>query len=116
MLSPLLLETLREYWKMYRPRTWLFPNPSGTGSIDIKVAQRTYGAARDKARRGREGGIHTLRHSFATHLLESGVDIHTIQRLPGHSNVSTTMRYFHLAQNKLTRTTSPLDLLTPVPR
>lgn len=116
MLSPQLLQTLREYWQLYRPRTWLFPNPSGTGPIDIKVAQRIYGAARDKAGLGRNGGIHTLRHSFATHLLESGVDIHTIQRLLGHGHVSTTMRYLHLAQNKLTSTTSPLELLAPVPR
>lgn len=116
MLSPLLLETLRDYWLQYRPRTWLFPNPSGDGPIDIKVAQRIYGVARDKAGLGRQGGIHTLRHSFATHLLESGVDIHTIQRLLGHGHVSTTMRYFHLAQNKLTGTTSPLDLLNRVLR
>ena len=60
---------------------------------------------------GREGGIHTLRHSFATHLLESGVDIHTIQCLMGHGHVSTTTRYFHLARNKLTGATSPLELL-----
>lgn len=116
MLSPLLLQTLRDYWRQYHPRTWLFPNPSGTGPIDIKVAQRIYGAARDKAGLGRNGGIHTLRHSFATHLLESGVDIHTIQRLLGHGHVSTTMRHFHLAQNKLTGTASPLELLDPVPR
>ena len=56
------------------------------------------------------------RHCFATHLLESGVDIHTIQRLMGHGHVSTTMRYFHLAQNKLTGTTSPLELLDTVLR
>lgn len=116
MLSPLLLQTLRDYWRQYRPRTWLFPNPSGTGPIDIKVAQRIYGAARDRAGLGSNGGIHTLRHSFATHLLESGVDIHTIQRLLGHGHVSTTMRYFHLAQNKLTGTASPLDLLAPATR
>ena len=59
------------------------------------------------------GGIHTLRHSFATHLLEAGVDIHTIQRLLGHGHVGTTMRYFHLAQSRLTGTASPLDLLAP---
>lgn len=80
------------------------------------MAQRIYGVARDRAGLGREGGIHTLRHSFATHLLESGVDIHTIQRLLGHGHVSTTMRYFHLAQNKLTGTTSPLELLDTVLR
>lgn len=116
MLSPQLLQTLRDYWKLYRPRTWLFPKPSGLEPIDITTAQRIYGAARDKAGLGRMGGIHTLRHSFATHLLESGVDIHTIQRLLGHGHVSTTMRYFHLAQNKLTGTTSPLELLDPVLR
>jgi integrase/recombinase XerD len=116
MLSPQLLQTLRDYWRMYRPRTWLFPNSASSGSISIKTAQRIYGAARDSAGLGRKGGIHTLRHSFATHLLESGVDIHTIQRLLGHSHVSTTMRYFHLAHHKVTGTTSPLELLDTVLR
>jgi len=111
MLSPALLATLREYWRSHRPTTWLFPNPSGTAPIDATTAQRMYCAARDRAGLERCGGIHTLRHCFATHLLESGVDIHTIQRLLGHNHVSTTMRYFHLAQNKLTGTTSPLELL-----
>ena len=114
MLSPQLLLILREYWRMYRPRIWLFPNPAGSGSIAIETAQRMYGAARNRAGLDRKGGIHTLRHSFATHLLESGVDIHTIQRLLGHSHVSTTMRYFHLARHKLTGTTSPLELLDTV--
>ena len=62
MLSLQLLETLRDYWQLYRPRTWLFPNPSGDGPIDIQTAQRIYWAARDKAGLGRHGGIHTLRH------------------------------------------------------
>jgi integrase/recombinase XerD len=116
MLSPQLLETLRDYWRLYHPRTWLFPNSSGTKPIAIQTVQRMYWRARDKAGLGREGGIHTLRHAFATHLLESGVDIHTIQRLLGHGHVSTTMRYFHLAQQKLTDTTSPLELLDTVLR
>jgi len=116
MLSPQLLQTLRDYWHQRRPRIWLFPSPTGSGGIDHKVAQRIYGVARDRAGLGCEGGIHTLRHCFATHLLESGVDIHTIQRLLGHGHVSTTMRYFHLAQNKLTGTTSPLELLDTVLR
>lgn len=113
MLSPALLANLREYWRLYRPSTWLFPNPSGAGPIDPQTAQRMYWAARDRAGLGRVGGIHTLRHCFATHLLESGVDIHTIQRLLGHGHVSTTMRYFHLAHHKLTGTPSPLELLDP---
>lgn len=111
LLSPKLLVTLRDYWQLYRPRTWLFPNPSGTGPIAIQTAQRMYWAARDRAKLKRAGGIHTLRHCFATHLLESGVDIHTIQRVLGHGHVATTMRYFHLAQQKLTGATSPLELL-----
>jgi len=116
LLSPVLLQTLRDYWRSTHPRTWLFPNASGTGPICATLAQRMYYAARDRAKLGRHGGIHTLRHGFATHLLESGVDIHTIQRLLGHGHVSTTMRYFHLAQNKLTGTTSPLELLDTVLR
>lgn len=116
LLSPVLLQTLRDYWRSYHPHTWLFPNMTGTGPICTTMAQRMYYAARDRAKLKRQGGIHTLRHCFATHLLESGVDIHTIQRLLGHGHVSTTMRYFHLAQSKLTGTTSPLELLDTVLR
>jgi integrase/recombinase XerD len=89
MLSPQLLETLRDYWRLYHPRTWLFPNSSGTEPIAIQTVQRMYWRARDKAGLGREGGIHTLRHAFATHLLESGVDIHTIQRVNQRPIVSS---------------------------
>ena len=66
-----------------------------------------------KARAGitKEGGIHSLRHAFATHLLEAGVDIHTIQRLMGHGHISSTLRYFHLARKHLANTPSPLELL-----
>jgi integrase/recombinase XerD len=115
LLSPRLLETLRVYWRFARPRRWLFPNGSGDGPMFDQTAQRMYWAARDAAGLHNAGGIHTLRHSFATHLLEAGVDIHTIQRLLGHGHVGTTMRYFHLAQSRLTGTTSPLELLDPLP-
>ncbi len=116
LLSPKLLGTLRLYWKSCRPDFWLFPNPSGTRPIDLKTAQRIYCAAREGAGLGREGGIHTLRHSFATHLLESGVDLHTIQRLMGHGHISTTTCYLHLAQPRLTGAPSPLDLLDGIAR
>lgn len=112
LLSPRLLTTLRLYWQSYRPRLWLFPNRDGSAGLVPQTAQRLYHAARQRAGLPAEGGIHTLRHCFATHLLEAGVDIHTIQRLLGHGHVSTTMRYFHLAQSRLTGTTSPLELLT----
>ena len=116
LLSPVLLQTLRDYWRSYRPRTWLFPNQTGAGPVCTTTAQRMYYAARDRAKLGRHGGIHTLRHCFATHLLESGADIHTIGRLLGHGHISTTMRYFHLARHQLTGTTSPLELLDTVLR
>jgi integrase/recombinase XerD len=113
LLSPRLLDTLRHYWRDHRPRQWLFPNPSGSAPIDQSTAQRIYCAARDAAGIPREGGIHTLRHAFATHLLEAGVDLPTIQRLLGHGHIGTTMRYLHLARTRLTGTTSPLELLDP---
>jgi site-specific recombinase XerD len=72
---------------------------------------RVYHAAKARAGILKEGGIHSLRHAFATHLLEAGVDIHTIQRLLGHGHISTTLRYFHLARKHLAKTPSPLELL-----
>jgi len=111
LLSPRLLDTLRAYWRVGRSRCWLFPNPAGTAPIDLKTAQRIYCAARDTAGIPPEGGIHTLRHCFATHLLEAGVDLATLQRLLGHGHVSTTMRYLHLAHSHVTGATSPLELL-----
>ncbi|OIQ96401.1 tyrosine recombinase XerD [mine drainage metagenome] len=111
LLSPRLLDTLRAYWRIVRPDRWLFPNPAGTAPIDPKTVQRIYCAARDAVGIPPEGGIHTLRHCFATHLLEAGVDLPTLQRLLGHGHVSTTMRYLHLAHSHVTGTTSPLELL-----
>jgi integrase/recombinase XerD len=116
LLSPRLLDTLRRYWRDRRPRQWLFPNRLGTAPIEIKTAQRIYCAARDAAGIAPEGGIHTLRHAFATHLIEAGVDLPTVQRLLGHGHLGTTMRYVHLARSHLTGTTSPLELLDPPAR
>lgn len=113
LLSPRLLEALRLYWRAARPRDFLFPNRGGDGPLSEQTAQRMYHAARAAAGIERAGGIHTLRHSFATHLLEAGVDLPTIQRLLGHGHVTTTMRYLHLARSRLTGTTSPLELLGP---
>ena len=111
LLSPRLLDMLRQYWCDRRSRQWLFPNRSGSAPIEIKTAQRIYCAARDAAGIAPEGGIHSLRHAFATHLIEAGVDLPTVQRLLGHGHIGTTMRYVHLARTRLTGTTSPLELL-----
>ena len=73
-----LLDVLRIDWRDTRPRGWLFPNRAGSGPIEIQIAQRMYYAARDAAGIAPEGGIHTLRHAFATHLLEAGVDRYTL--------------------------------------
>lgn len=113
LLSPKLLDALRRYWQVCRPRLWLFPNQAGDGPMVDQTAQRMYRAVCDRACLKDAAGIHTLRHSFATHLLEAGVDLHTIQRLLGHGHIGTTMRYLHLARSRLTGTTSPLELLTP---
>ena len=113
ILSPRLLDMLRRYWCDRRPRQWLFPNASGSAPIEQSTAQRIYCAARDTAGIAPLGGIHTLRHAFATHLIEAGVDLPTVQRLLGHGHLSTTMRYVHLARSHLTGTTSPLELLNP---
>jgi len=112
LLSPSLLKELRRYWFAHRPALWLFTSPRvADHPMNPHSAQRIFYAAKERAGITKQCGIHGLRHAFATHLLEAGVDVHTIQRLLGHGNLSTTARYFHLAQKHLSGTTSPLDLL-----
>ncbi len=110
LLSPRLLEELRSYWRLYRPALWLFPSRTGR-SLDVSAAQKIYYAAKLRARITKRGGIHALRHAFATHSLEAGTDVHAIQRLLGHGHIGSTMRYFHLAHLTLMANRSPLDLL-----
>jgi site-specific recombinase XerD len=118
LLPPTLLATLRLYWHGYRPQEWLFPNRSRTGALDIQTAQRRYYQARSLAGLTKGGGIHSLRHCFATHLLEAGVDLLTIQKLLGHHHLSTTSRYLHLVstQWRPPTSTNPLDLLAALPK
>jgi site-specific recombinase XerD len=110
ILSPRLLTELRAYWKEHRSPIYLFPNRKG-GPISIDYAQRIYNLAKLKAGIQKGHGIHTLRHCFATHLLEAGVDLRTIQTLLGHSSMASTERYLQIRQHKITTTTNPLDLL-----
>jgi integrase/recombinase XerD len=111
LLPPRLLDTLRLYWRATRPTDWLFPKTDGTRPIDVSQVQKMFYAAKRRARITKEGGIHSLRHAFATHQLEAGVDIHTIGRLIGHDKITTTARYLHLKQ-QVAQTGSPLDLLS----
>lgn len=111
LLSPELVKELRRYWIAHRPKLWLFPSPRHPQLPMLpKSAQRLYHAAKARAGITKDGGIHALRHAFATHLLEAGTDVHTIQRLLGHGSLSTTQRYFHLAQQHLSGSAA-VDLL-----
>jgi len=112
-LSHRLLHELRTYWTSHPPGPWVFANRRGTGPIHFTVAQKIYMAAKLRAGIVKQGGIHALRHAFATHLLEAGTDLHTVQRLLGHRHITTTMRYFHLSQGRVVGTRSPLDLPEP---
>jgi len=97
LLSPRLLAELRSYWRMFRPRHWLFPaTRTPEQPLVDATGQRIYYHAVQRAGLRRKGGIHALRHSFATHLLEAGAHLHTIQKLLGHQQITTTMIYLHV--------------------
>ena len=117
LLSATLLTLLRSYARTYKPREWLFCDHSGTQPIRIQTAQRAYQGARHWARIMKSGGIHTLRHCFATHLLEGGIDLFTIQKLLGHGHIGTTGRYLHLTSPQFAapKDVDPLDLLAGLP-
>jgi site-specific recombinase XerD len=111
MLSEQLLALLRVYWKHARPREWLFPGPDPTRPITVRSLQRACRHAAHGAGLDKTVTVHTLRHSFATHLLEQGVDIRVIQDLLGHRHITATSRYARVAINMIKQTQSPLDRL-----
>ena len=110
-LSPRLLDELRAYWRLYRLADWLFPGAEAGQPLSISSAQRTYSKAKARAGIVKNGGIHALWHSYATHLLEAGTQLPFIQRALGHSNLSTTARYLHVADLSEHAVRSPLELL-----
>ena len=110
-LSPRLLEALRVYWKEYRPGRLLFPGKLPDKPYAGTSIQKAVKASARKAKLSKNVTPHTLRHSYATGLLEAGVDILTISRLLGHASFSTTMVYLHVRRTHLLRTPSPLDWL-----
>lgn len=112
MLSEQLLGILRRYWKRQRPTGGLvFPGAIANRPITARSVQRAFRDAADRAALGEDVTPHTLRHSFATHLLEQGVDIRIIQQLLGHSNINSTTRYTRVAINTILQIQSPLELL-----
>jgi len=111
ILSKRLLEQLRIYWAMYQPSEWLFNGTKSGYRMSPSTGAAIYYNAKKKAGIQKGKGIHTLRHCFATHMLEAGVDLRTIQVLMGHSSIMTTVVYLKVTRKQLCSTQSPLDLL-----
>jgi integrase/recombinase XerD len=115
MLSPRLLAVLREYWATYRPKPYLFPGGEPDRPVSPRTVQMVCQRALKASGLSKHVHVHTLRHSFATHLLESGTDLRTIQVLLGHHSFSTTARYLHITTAALKSTRSPFDGLDVPP-
>ena len=111
MLSPQLLAILRAHWRRTRPPSWLFPGPDPSCPITARSVQRACCQAVETAGLDKSVTVHTLRHSFATHLLEQGVDIRVIQHLLGHRQITSTTRYARVALHTIRQVKSPLELL-----
>jgi integrase/recombinase XerD len=116
MLSPLLLELLRDWWRIARPKAWLFPGRDPVRPMSTRQLNRACHAAADMAKITKRVSPHTLRHSFATHLLEQNVDIRVIQVLLGHTKLETTALYTRIATNTIRAVMSPLERLTLRPK
>ncbi|MGJ0531824.1 tyrosine-type recombinase/integrase [Methylocystis sp.] len=111
MLSEQLLAILRDYWRRSRPSHWLFPGPNPLQPLTARSLQRACREAAEAAGLDKSVTVHTLRHSFATHLLEQRVDIRLIQDLLGHRNINTTTRYTRVALATIREIQSPLERL-----
>ena len=108
-LSSIVVDELNNYLKVYRPSKWLFPGADKDKHLSAGTAEKIWEKARKKAGIAKHATVHTLRHSFATHLLEDGVDLRYVQEMLGHSRPETTMIYTHVTQKDLKRIRSPLE-------
>ena len=108
-----LLEELRRYWRQYRPATWLFPGQKAGQPLCAGAVQRLFQQSVQRCPFGKRVTFHTLRHSYATHLLEAGVDLVTLQQLLGHGDLKTTAHYTHLSSDRLAHLPSLLEQLPP---
>jgi len=113
MLSPVLLATLRTYWKAFHPVRWLFEGKTKGEPLSASTAEKVFKVAARTAGITKNVSFHSLRHAFATHLLEDGINIRVIQALLGHQSLNTTQVYTHVARTYVNSTKSPLDHITP---
>ena len=109
ILSQTALEQLRQYWKKYRPTEWLFDGQKKDDHITAQTIQTIFYAAKKRARITKPVSVHSLRHSFATHLIEAGTSLHHVQLLLGHRSPTTTTVYLHVSRLNLSQVLSPLD-------
>jgi len=111
LLSNTALSVLREYWRKYKPAKYIFQGAKADRHLSIRTVQKVLGHACEKADIQKDVSVHTLRHSFATHLLEGGTDLKYIQELLGHAHSKTTEIYTHVSNRDIGRIKSPLDSL-----
>jgi integrase/recombinase XerD len=114
VLSPVMLEMLRNYWRKYRIQVksiWIFPGQSSAKPITSSTVGAVYKQAKERAGINKKGGVHSLRHAFATHSLEAGEDLYTIKQLLGHSCIESTACYLRLTNNKMKLIKSPIEAL-----
>jgi integrase len=113
-VSPVLMDELRRYWSCYRPTDWLFPHPyHPQRHLETRQIQRVYTLAKRAAGITKVGGLHSLRHAYATHQLERGLPVHELKRLLGHGHLETTMRYVHWLPGGAVQG-QPVDLMAEV--